>query len=155
MKDIREQIIEILKDRTYCINHVIQHLIADAILALDEQKERESAEENIIEYLRNKYYPVARSKKEAFDLIFNFLEEYAAQSLQPEISQKDICFAFIDWLWSAKYSKYWGSDEPNNGKWYKLYSHPDRRYYTLKELFELAMRDHPEQFKNKYGTKRH
>jgi len=48
-------------------------------------------------------------------------------------------FNFIDWIYSAGYSKYWGSDEPKNGKWYKRNTMPNRQYYTLKELFAIAI----------------
>lgn len=54
-------------------------------------------------------------------------------------NQQSLMFAFIDWLYSARYSKYWGSDEPNNGKWYKSGTMPDRTYYTLKELFNMSL----------------
>ena len=67
------------------------------------------------------------------------LEEYTnQQSITPTLT-KEIMFSFIDWLYSAHYSKYWGSDEPNNGKWYKGYTNPDRQYFTLKELFTMAI----------------
>ena len=41
--------------------------------------------ETIAEYVKNKYYPIARSKKEAFDLIYNFMQEYHKKSLRDEL----------------------------------------------------------------------
>jgi hypothetical protein len=44
---------------------------------------------------------------------------------------------FHRWAYENHYSKYWGSDKPNNQKWYKSYTPPSRKYYTDDELFEL------------------
>jgi hypothetical protein len=44
---------------------------------------------------------------------------------------------FTEWVYENRYSKYWGSDEPNNHKWYKQNTMPDRTYYTTEELYQL------------------
>ena len=53
MKSQKEQIIEILKERTYCINH---DLIADAILALDEQEEEKPTDEEIENFFKTHHF---------------------------------------------------------------------------------------------------
>lgn len=68
-----------------------------------------------------------------------FEKETSSRHQENDIVTKEIMFSFIDWLYSAHYSKYWGNDEPNNGKWYKGYTNPDRQYFTLKELFTMAI----------------
>jgi hypothetical protein len=50
---------------------------------------------------------------------------------------KQIAMKFHRWAYENHYSKYWGSDKPNNQKWYKSYTPPSRKYYTDDELFEL------------------
>jgi hypothetical protein len=45
-------------------------------------------------------------------------------------------FEFIEWKY-PKYSKYWGSDLPNKGKWYECNTIlSKRRYFTTDELFQ-------------------
>lgn len=43
--------------------------------------------------------------------------------------------AFHRWAYENHYSKYWGSDQPNNNKWYKGFTPPDRTYLTDDELY--------------------
>jgi hypothetical protein len=52
-------------------------------------------------------------------------------------SDSDHFFQFIDWMY-PKYSKYWGSDQPNNGKWYVCNTIlSQRKFYTLEELYNF------------------
>jgi hypothetical protein len=42
---------------------------------------------------------------------------------------------FIDWIY-PKYSKYWGSDEPNRNKWYiRNTILSNRTYFSTEELY--------------------
>lgn len=44
---------------------------------------------------------------------------------------------FAEWIHDQMYTKYFGSEGENVGKWYKSYTKPDRKYYTLSELFTI------------------
>ena len=59
--------------------------------------------------------------------VYNAMDEYARQE----------AIAFHRWSYENNYAKYWGSDQPNNNKWYKSYTMPNRTYYTDKELYQL------------------
>lgn len=66
-----------------------------------------------------------------------------------EISYKEIYDAtkhvsvkFCEWINKNRYQKYWGSDAPNCDKWYVPYTPPDRKYYTLDELYDLFSKEY-------------
>jgi hypothetical protein len=137
----REQIIETVHNEVPWLSEINQRNIADAILALDkpkygtdlhhedmeqvlkeiEQKESKTAEEILDKYLGN--YPWIYWAREN---AIKAMEEYAAQSRQPEITNEEI------------------------EEWVKANT-PFNAIATMYGKIEgaKAMRDHPEQFKNK------
>ena len=54
-------------------------------------------------------------------------------------AMKEAAVRFALWMNEKMYSKYWGSDEPNCGKWYVQYTKPDRKYYTTEELYDMFL----------------
>jgi len=56
-------------------------------------------------------------------------------------AMKEAAVRFAEWLNENRYSKYWGSDEPNCGKWYVQYTPAGRKYYSTEELFEMFVED--------------
>ena len=56
-------------------------------------------------------------------------------------AMKEAAVRFAEWLNENRYSKYWGSDEPNCGKWYVQYTPSGRKYYSTEELFEMFVED--------------
>lgn len=65
-------------------------------------------------------------------------EGFANHSLVPawlsEFAQTE-AKDFAEWIYVNGYQVYFGSDTPNNQKWYKQYTPPDRQYYTTSELY--------------------
>lgn len=62
------------------------------------------------------------------------------QELKEELAKEFLpkkAMYFVDWVHENNYSRYWGNEQPNCGKWYKQYSKPDRVYYTTEELYNL------------------
>jgi len=60
-----------------------------------------------------------------------------AEKITSLIEQKPDCYdkRFVEWMYPL-YSKYWGSDKPNNGMWYIRNTIVSRRvYFTLDELY--------------------
>ena len=51
-------------------------------------------------------------------------------------SEEKIAIEFVEWVYKERFVKYWGSDEPYCGKWYKQYTPPTRQYYSTEELFQ-------------------
>jgi hypothetical protein len=70
-----------------------------------------------------------------FDKTLNYCYKLEAK-LNSDKQENLIDEKFINWIYPS-YSKYWGSDGPNCGKWYKNSTMPDRKYYTLKELYDV------------------
>ena len=54
-------------------------------------------------------------------------------------AMKEAAVRFALWVNKNRYSKYWGSDKPNDGKWYVQYTKPDRKYYTTEELYDMFL----------------
>ncbi len=50
---------------------------------------------------------------------------------------KEASVRFAEWMNQNRYSKYFGSDGPNCGKWYVQYTTPDRTYFTTEELYDI------------------
>jgi len=50
---------------------------------------------------------------------------------------KVTAISFLEWADRERYSKYFGRDGPNCGKWYKQYTAPDREYHTAGELYDM------------------
>lgn len=63
-------------------------------------------------------------------------------------TMKMVAVNFAEWVNKNRYSKYWGSDEPNRNKWYVGYTTPDsRKYFTTEELYEMFLVDERERLK--------
>ena len=121
----REQIIEIFeKWQDYVIDPDVYNEITDAILVLDEQKERESPEEILDKYLKGFTWPYWSKEN-----VIKAMEEYAAQSRQPEKVSDEEIVASIPY--PNPISKH--QSDINIG-WVRC---------------RKAMRDNPEQFRDK------
>jgi hypothetical protein len=59
-------------------------------------------------------------------------------------SRKITAVQFVEWMHKHRYAKYWGSDKPNCEKWYIMNTMPDRKYYTLEELYDIFEREQKE-----------
>jgi hypothetical protein len=59
-------------------------------------------------------------------------------------SRKITAVQFVEWMHKHRYAKYWGSDKPNCEKWYVVNTMPDRKYYTLEELYDIFEREQKE-----------
>jgi hypothetical protein len=112
---------------------------------VQDKTESKSAEEILDEVAKENMVNV-HNMLPTKEMVYIAMRKYHNQFREVGTKDNELMFRFIDWLYSAGYSKYWGSDEPSNGKWYKSYTMPDRKYYTLKELFDIAVND---QLKNK------
>jgi hypothetical protein len=104
-----------------------------------EQKERESAEEIIVKYEPHKFIVTSKPFDKSIDVyykqqVIEAMEEYAAQSRQPEISDSEI-------------EKYFTSQHYDNKNGHHYRVNKDRIFGAK------AMRDHPEHFKIKPQNK--
>lgn len=55
---------------------------------------------------------------------------------------KIIAVAFAEWIFKNRYQRYWGSDNPNNDKWYIQYTHANRNYFTTEQLFDIFIKEY-------------
>ena len=71
-----------------------------------------------------------------FGIVTDLLMGLTAQKVAKECTDITIEFAkgFYEWARKERYEMYWGSDQPNSGKWYVSYTMPDRKYFTTDEL---------------------
>ena len=52
------------------------------------------------------------------------------------------CVKFAEWIYKNRYQRYWGSDKPNNDKWYIQYTHANRNYFTTEQLFDIFIKEY-------------
>ena len=73
------------------------------------------------------------------DLVAESGDETLASKHYIHLTKEEVAIGFLEWINENRYSKYWGSDEPNCGKWYIQYTPAGRKYYSSDELFEMYL----------------